>query len=144
MELYTPLWAAGWYPKRPNLLCIMECCQLMYGCESLVCQKKHTSRINAVKIRVLRSMIGVWLSNRVRNEVRRKECGVKEVVTKIEKNMLRWFRYVERMDERRLTKEIYVSWPNWGSFREGPGQEYSKSASVYEEFDDSGGNEWCV
>jgi hypothetical protein len=41
--------------------------------------------------------------------VRRKECGVKEVVTKIEKNMLRWFRYVERMDERRLTKEIYVS-----------------------------------
>jgi hypothetical protein len=38
----------------------------------------------------------------------REECGVKEdVVTKIEKNMLRWFGHVERMDESRLTKEIY-------------------------------------
>jgi hypothetical protein len=35
-------------------------------------------------------------------------CGVKEdVVTKIEKNMLRRFGHVERIDERRLTKEIY-------------------------------------
>jgi hypothetical protein len=41
------------------------------------------------------------------NEVIR-ECGVKEdVVTKIEKNMLRLFGHVERMDGRRLTKEIY-------------------------------------
>jgi hypothetical protein len=54
------------------------------------------------------SLIGVKLSDRVRNEVIRKECGVKEdVVTKIEKNMLRWFGHVERMDERRFTKEIY-------------------------------------
>jgi hypothetical protein len=30
-----------------------------------------------------------------------------DVVTKIEKNMLRWFGHVERMYERRLTKEIY-------------------------------------
>jgi hypothetical protein len=53
-------------------------------------------------------MIGVKLSDRVRNEAIREECGVKEdVVTKIEKNMLRWFGHVERMDERRLTKEIY-------------------------------------
>jgi hypothetical protein len=36
----------------------------------------------------------------------REVCGVKEdVVTKIAKNMLRWFDHVERMDERRLTKE---------------------------------------
>jgi hypothetical protein len=38
----------------------------------------------------------------------REECGVKDVVTKIEKNMLRWFGLVERMDERRLTKGVYV------------------------------------
>jgi hypothetical protein len=29
------------------------------------------------------------------------------VVTKIEKNMLKWFVHLERMDERRLMKEIY-------------------------------------
>jgi hypothetical protein len=53
-------------------------------------------------------MIGVKLSDRVRNDVIREECGVKEdVVTKIEKNMLIWFGHLERLDERRLTKEIY-------------------------------------
>jgi hypothetical protein len=47
-------------------------------------------------------------SVRIRNEVIRAKCGVKEdVVTKIEKNMLYWFGHVERMDEWRLTKEIY-------------------------------------
>jgi hypothetical protein len=30
-----------------------------------------------------------------------------DVVSKIEKNMLRWFDHVERMDDRRLTNEIY-------------------------------------
>jgi hypothetical protein len=45
---------------------------------------------------------------RVRHEVIREECDVKEdVVTKIEKNMLRGFGHVERMDKRRLIKEIY-------------------------------------
>jgi hypothetical protein len=59
-------------------------------------------------MRELRSMIGVKLSGRVRNVVNREECGVKEdVVTKIEKNMLKWFDHVEWMDERRFTKEIY-------------------------------------
>jgi hypothetical protein len=43
-----------------------------------------------------------------RNEVIREECGMREdVVTKFEKNMLRWFCHEERMDERRSTKEIY-------------------------------------
>jgi hypothetical protein len=74
-------------------------------------------------------------------------------VTKIEKNMLKC--HVERMDERRLTKEIYEAHvggrrimlegedlgehflTKLGNFREGSGQEYPKPASVCEEFDDS-------
>jgi hypothetical protein len=55
-------------------------------------------------------MIDVKVSDRVRNEVIREDCGVKEdVVTKIENNILRWFGHVDRMDERRLTKEIYLA-----------------------------------
>jgi hypothetical protein len=34
--------------------------------------------------------------------------------------------------------EANISWPNWWGVREGPGQEYPKPSSVYEEFDDSG------
>ncbi|CAK1580205.1 unnamed protein product [Parnassius mnemosyne] len=81
---------------------------LMYGSESWVWQKKHESRINAVEMRAFRSMIGVKLSDRIRNSEIRKRCGLKEdVVTKIEKVMLRWFGHVERMNEERLTKKVY-------------------------------------
>ncbi|KAI5644408.1 reverse transcriptase (RNA-dependent DNA polymerase) domain-containing protein [Phthorimaea operculella] len=63
---------------------------LMYGSESWVWQKKHESRINAVEMRALRSMIGVKLSDRIRNSVIRERCGIKEdIVTGIEKGMLR-------------------------------------------------------
>jgi hypothetical protein len=80
----------------------------MYERDSWVWQKKHTSRVNVVEMRALRSMISIKLSDRIRNEVVREECGMKEdVVTKIEKNMFTWFVHVERKDERRLTKEIY-------------------------------------
>ncbi|KAI5639199.1 reverse transcriptase (RNA-dependent DNA polymerase) domain-containing protein [Phthorimaea operculella] len=83
---------------------------LMYGSESWVWQKKHESRINAVEMRALRSMIGVKLSDKIRNSVIRERCGIKEdVVTGIEKGMLRWFGHVERMNERRLSKQVYMA-----------------------------------
>jgi hypothetical protein len=66
--------------------------------------------------------------------------------------MLRWFSHVERMDEKRLTKEIYEAvlggnavrgrprrkfFDQIGQFRERPCQEYPIPASMYEEFDES-------
>ena len=49
------------------------------------------------------------MSDRVSNEVIRKRCGLKDdIVTRIEKGMLRWFGHLERMNERRITKEIYI------------------------------------
>jgi hypothetical protein len=85
---------------------------------------EETSRINAVEMRALRSMIGVKLSARVRYEVIREECDVKaDVVTKIEKNMLRWFGHVERVDER-LTKEIYEADLGGNVGRERPKQTF--------------------
>jgi hypothetical protein len=93
----------------------------MYGSESWVWQKKYTSRVNAVEMRASRSMIGVKLSDKVRNDVIREECGVIEnVVTKIAKNMLRWFGHVERINERRLTKEIYEANVGGNAGRERP------------------------
>ena len=81
----------------------------MYGSECWVWQTRHESKINALELRSLRSMSGITLNDRVRNEVIRECCGLKEdVVTKVEKNMLRWFGRVDRMSERRLTKGIYV------------------------------------
>jgi hypothetical protein len=89
-------------------------------------------------------MIGVKLSDSVMNKVIREGCGVKEdVVTKIEKNMLRWLGHVERIGERRLTKGVYETVLSSNAVRGRPRrtifdqigqvQEYSKKASVCEE-----------
>ena len=46
----------------------------------------------------------------MRNEIIRERSGFKEdVVTNVEKSMFRWFGHVERMNERRLTKGIYMA-----------------------------------
>ncbi|KAJ2951368.1 hypothetical protein O0L34_g13509 [Tuta absoluta] len=61
-------------------------------------------------MRAFRSMIDVKLSDRIRNSVIRERCGIKEdIVTGVEKGMLRWFGHVERMNERRLTKQVYMA-----------------------------------
>jgi hypothetical protein len=68
---------------------------------------------------------------------------------------LRWLGHVERMDERIYEADVGGN-AGRGRLRrtfldqfrevlgEGPGQQYPKPASVYEEFDDSGRNERSV
>lgn len=98
---------------------------LMYGSECWVWQKKHESMINAVEMRSLRSMSGISIMDKVRNSVIRESCGLKEdVVTKIEKGMLRWFGHVERMDEKRLTKQIWKASVSGGVGRGRPRRTY--------------------
>ncbi|GBP30976.1 hypothetical protein EVAR_81874_1 [Eumeta japonica] len=83
---------------------------IMYGSESWVWQKKNESRINAVEMRSLRYMYGMFLKDTCRNSDVRERCGLKkDVVTTIEKGMLRWFGYLKRMNESSLTKQIYRS-----------------------------------
>ncbi|XP_063542355.1 uncharacterized protein LOC134750982 [Cydia strobilella] len=99
---------------------------LMYGSESWVWQKRHQSQVNAVEMRALRSVCGVRLQDRIRNSVIREKCGLSEdVVTKIEKGMLRWFGHVERMSERRLTKRVYKGEVETGVGRGRPRRTFS-------------------
>ena len=98
---------------------------LTYGSECWVWQKKHESRINAVEMRALRSMCGLTLNDRVNNVLIRERCGLKDdVVTKIEKGMLRWFGHVERLNESRLTKEIHRAKVNGRTGRGRPRRTY--------------------
>ncbi|KAM3959351.1 LOW QUALITY PROTEIN: uncharacterized protein ACR2FA_006652 [Aphomia sociella] len=103
---------------------------LMYGSESWVWQKRHESRINAVEIHSLRSMSGIKLSDRVRNNVIRDVSGLKEgLVTRIEKGMLRWFGHVERMNDKRLCKRIYTAEVTGRVCRERPRRAYVDQVS---------------
>ena len=60
-------------------------------------------------MRFLRSMCSVTLNDRLKNEVIRERCGVREdVLTKIEKSTLRQFGHVERMSESFLFHLSYI------------------------------------
>jgi hypothetical protein len=48
------------------------------------------------------------------------------------KCLLRWIGHEERMDQKRLTKEIYEAILSGNLTIERPGQKYPKQASVYE------------
>lgn len=99
---------------------------LMYGSECWVWQKRNESRINAVEMRSLRSMCGLTLNDRIRNSVIREKCGLKEdIVTRIEKGMLRWFGHVERMSDSRMTYEIYKASVNGKVERGRPRRTYA-------------------
>ncbi|GBP40982.1 hypothetical protein EVAR_26063_1 [Eumeta japonica] len=74
----------------------------------LIWEKKNESRINAVEMRSLPNVCGVCLKDRCRDNDVRKQCGLKEdVATKIEKGMLQWFGYMQKMNERRPPKLTY-------------------------------------
>ncbi|GBP72247.1 hypothetical protein EVAR_58013_1 [Eumeta japonica] len=81
---------------------------LMYGSESWAWRKKNESRINAVEMRLLHSTCAVYRKDRWRNSDVGERCALKEdVVTRVERGMLRRFGHLEGMNERRLTKQIY-------------------------------------
>ena len=83
---------------------------LMYGSEAWTVNESELSKVHTVEMDYLRSMIGKKRSDRVRNDFVREECGANESVkVKIKRSMLRWFGHIERMNDERLTKKVYVA-----------------------------------
>ncbi|GBP49942.1 hypothetical protein EVAR_37025_1 [Eumeta japonica] len=70
--------------------------------------EKKESRIDAVEMRSLRGMSGVSRKDRCRNRDARERCGLKEdVVSRVDRGVLRRLGQLERMNESRLTKQVY-------------------------------------
>ena len=63
-----------------------------------------------MEMRCLRSMCGISIRDRVRNEEVRKKVQVNEKLSeRIDKRVLTWFGHVERMNDGRMTKRVYKS-----------------------------------
>ncbi|GBP52205.1 hypothetical protein EVAR_87590_1 [Eumeta japonica] len=105
---------------------------LMSGIESCVWWKKNESGINAVEMRSLRNMCGVFQKGRCRNSAARERCGLKEdVMIRVERGMLRCLAIWERKNESRLTKQIYRANMCDGKVGKGrPRKFYARNKSV--------------
>ena len=80
---------------------------VMYGSESLGMKVTERQKLNVFQMKCLRSMTGVSLLDRVRNEVMRARTALRrELAARIDMNVLRWFGHVEGMDNERLLKKV--------------------------------------
>ena len=75
----------------------------LYGAEAWGMRSAERRKVNVLEIKCLRSLVGVSQMDRVRNaEVRRRAGIEREVASRADKRVLRWFGLVERMDEYRM------------------------------------------
>ena len=64
----------------------------------------------------LRSLVGVSGTDRVRNEELRKRAGIeRELASRADQRVLRWFGHVERMDEYRMAQKGVDGRSQWGT-----------------------------
>ena len=62
-------------------------------------------KVNVLEMKCLRSLVGVSRMDRVRNEDVRRRVGIeRELASRADQRVLRWFGYVERMDEYRMAR----------------------------------------
>ena len=57
-------------------------------------------KVNVLEMKCLRSLVGMSRMDRVRNEEVHRRVGIgKELVSRVDQRVLRWFAHVQRMDE---------------------------------------------
>src|SRR6201990_2655800 len=81
---------------------------LLYGSECWAMNTVHNSRIESAEMRVLRVIRGISLRDRVRSERIRTDLGVEPILDCVERNQLRWFGHVRRMEGAERLRRILV------------------------------------
>ena len=80
---------------------------VMYGSELWGLKLSERQKLNVFEMKCLRSMAGVSRMDRVRNEIVRERTGVRfALADRVDRNVLRWFGHVERMENERLPKML--------------------------------------
>ena len=78
-----------------------------YGSELWGMRVAERQKVNVFEMKCLRSMAGVTRMDRIRNEEIQQRTGVTiDLACRIDRNVLRWFGHMERMDEGCLTKRV--------------------------------------
>lgn len=98
-------------PKRVKMLIYKAVLRpiLLYGSECWTLTTKMKSRVESTEMRVLRLIEGVTRRDRLRNSKVREDLGVTGILTVIERQQLRWYGHVRRMDGQRLP----ARWFDW-------------------------------
>ena len=78
-------------------------------------------KVNVLEMKCLRSLVGVSRMDRVRNEEVRRRAGIeRELESRADQRVLRWFGHVERMDEYRMARRVVLAAVSGGRVRGWP------------------------
>ena len=78
-------------------------------------------KVNVLEMKCLRSWVGVSRIDRVRNEeVRKRAIIERELSSRADQRVLRWFGHVEKMDEYRMAKRVLMAEVSGGRVRGRP------------------------
>lgn len=80
---------------------------LTYGSESWVLTKETKRKLQTVEMKYLRAVLGVTRRDKIRNDHIRTKLQVEPLEKYIERNQLRWFGHLTRMQNKQQAKKIW-------------------------------------
>ena len=90
----------------------------LYGAEAWGMRSAERRKGNVFEMKCLRSLVGVSRLDRVRNEEVRMRAGIeRELASRADQRVLRWFGHVERMDEYRMARRVLMAEVSGGRVR---------------------------
>ena len=76
-------------------------------------------KVNVLEMKCWKSLVGVSRMDRVRNEEVRRRTGIeKELASRADQRVLKWFGHVERMDEYRMARRVLMAEVRGGRVQE--------------------------
>ena len=82
----------------------------LYGAEAWGMRSAERRKVNVLEMKCLKSLVGVSRMDRVKNGKVRRRAGIeRELASRADQRVLRWFGNVERMDEYRISRKVLIA-----------------------------------
>ena len=93
----------------------------LYGAEAWSMRSAERRKVNVLEMKCWRNLVGVSRMDRVRNEEVRRRAGIeRELASRANQRVLRWFGHVEKMDEYRMARRVLMAEVSEGRVKERP------------------------
>ena len=93
----------------------------LYGAEARGMRSAERRKVNVFEMKCLRSLVGVSRIYRVRNEDVRRRAGIeRELTSRADQKVLRWFGHLDRFNEYRIVRRVLMAEVSGGWVRGRP------------------------